>query len=696
MLRWLLLPLFLLSISSALAQENDGRLYNPPGLEMRGWLDRNLRTRRQRVDDTGGVTDMVPPGASSTVVVERRATEVVQTLLPIIFFDVGEARFAARYRLIGSPAISGGYADTTPVNVKMSEASFGEDPSIQQRTAKYYELVDIVGCRLRRYPDARLRLEGGYSGESGESAELATRRAETVRDHLVTMWGIAPERITLLAPRRVCTAEASLLRQEEGRRVVFLCDDPRVLQPVRFDMLMANEMMLNLQFTVMPRFEAQDIRDMELSVGIGDALVYRGSLPVSRDSSVYHYHGITPIMWAVDNPSTLNEQIVAQVVVTLNDGRRFLSNQSKLAFAEQRKPSTERSVSSRRLVFELPYFDWRDTTITAIQSPMLALMVHSIDSALAAPRSAEDLMEDLYPEDADAMMAEAVATAKPVEPPVVEADTAVAVDTVAVESAEMDPEESNEVVTDTSVAPIEPYEEFESDYRYVPPHRTVISTKPRLVIAAGADPTEGFDTDITPYLSMNSFEPWRAMSNVVMQPLLDRANPPRMLMVAGEEIDDKEAQMAWLGFDVEQQMESMMAEQRARIEKIEADTAFFSSENPVNQLREQRMTDLARGRRVAMQSLFLRSGFADTARVAIRLDDDGRDYNGGMNRYVLSALGASGLTLPERRYAARRVTVTLRFDPEYRYTSDSDGSEPDKALPAPDSAGGESDHTSPR
>lgn len=659
------------------AQPNDdGRLYNPPGLEMHGWLDRSLRRPR---GENGEEMTRNSGGSSTTVLVERQARTVVQPLLPMMFFNVGESRLAPRYRLITSPAISGGYADTTPVVVKVSEASFGEGLGGQSNTNKYYELLDIIGCRLRRYPDAHLQIEGDYSGEPGESPELATLRAEAVRGHLLTMWGIAPDRIELLKPRQLCAPDALGLRQEEARRVLFLCDEPRVLQPVRFDVLMTNDMLLNLQFAILPRFSSQDIRDLELSVVIGDGLIYRNSIPVSRDSSSYRLHGIVPIMWAIDDPQMLNEQIVAQVVVTLNDGRKFLSNEAKLAFAERRVPTRESDFRVESQQFELPFYDWRDTTISPLQSPMLALMVHGIDSLLSVPRFADSAtlsMDEALSRASSAMEAARVQldsaqqTADAVDDssdgeeyaedaPAIDSATVVegAVDPVAVDSTTViEGSDSVETIFDNPLS------------HYGAPVRTLVSTTPRLVITTGVDATETYDVDITSFLSLGSFEPWRELGSYVIKPLMDRSNPPRMLLVDGEELDDRATQMAWLGFDIEEQMGSMMQDQRARFEKAErADSALTDLESPVYQRMQQRSSDLVRGRANAMRDVLIRAGFTDTARVRIVVDTSGPGRSRAWNRSMMGMGARENLLLPEWRYASRVSIVSLRLDPEYSY-----------------------------
>lgn len=93
-------------------------------------------------------------------------------------------------------------------------------------------LLDTIGARMRLFGEARLDLWGSSSAD--ESPELATRRVQSVRRHLIEHWGIAPDR--LLAhdgPGPLeRSSEASADGRADNRRVEIVASDPAILAPI--------------------------------------------------------------------------------------------------------------------------------------------------------------------------------------------------------------------------------------------------------------------------------------------------------------------------------------------------------------------------------------------------------------------------------------------------------------------------------
>lgn len=679
----LLLLLLLLPAASAFAQFDDGRLYNPPGLEMRARLTRDLGGGGSRHDEGDPNRS-----SSTTITIRRQEYYMSQPLLPAIFFDVASARFPSRYRFIRTPAISGGYVDTMPIPVKVSETTFGEGLSMNENISKYYELLDIVGYRMRRYPDAHLTLEGGYSSEPGEEAALATGRAEAVQDHLVTMWGINPDRIELLDPVKGCSAEALPMEQEEARHVFLFSNEPRLLEPVRFGLVLTEDLLLYFDFAITPRFAAGDIRDMEMSVAIGDALIYRSSLPVNPDSTSYRFHGVVPIIWLLDDPIGLREEVTGQVVITLNDGRKFLSNQTKLAFAEERQIAESHDDEGSKYEFELPYFGWRDTVPGKLQAPMLAQAVNNIVRTLSdSAREERARLDSIYKLAEMAIDSSAKESdtewSKP-EEYVPEPDHSEYESTEA-ESLEPESMEPAPEALDTTSVPALPVgvdtavaAEVDTavlvDPEEMIPHVHVDSVA-RVHISATTDFIEASDIDISPYLSLRGRNFRREIGQMIVKPLIDRANPPRMIIVGEEELDNDAVQMAWFGFNIDEVEEEQRAARRKYEAQIEGeDSVFFDESNPRYQSMIEREQRIVAGRVRTTRDLLLRAGLADTSRVHLRLDTNDYDYSergGAFNQRREQELYR--YMSPEQRLAGRVVVLTLRLDPEWITTPADEG-----------------------
>lgn len=100
----------------------------------------------------------------------------------------------------------------------------------------YRHLLNIIGKRMNERQQAKLNLIGTNSNVNSEknNRELSLRRAESVKNYLVSSWGIDPNRITVKAvnlpnaPANNTTVEG----QEENRRVEIYTDDYEVLEPI--------------------------------------------------------------------------------------------------------------------------------------------------------------------------------------------------------------------------------------------------------------------------------------------------------------------------------------------------------------------------------------------------------------------------------------------------------------------------------
>ena len=166
---------------------------------------------------------LLPAAATAQSTSFGAAPTVHETpLLPMIFFEQGSDAIPDRYQQLDGPAESGHYDETSAIDE--------EDGDI----AKYYQILDIVGFRLLRYPAATITLRGEYADESGESEALARDRAGAVKEYIERVWRIAPERIALQAPLKGSRSSDLRATHEEARRVVIASETPGVLCPVRF------------------------------------------------------------------------------------------------------------------------------------------------------------------------------------------------------------------------------------------------------------------------------------------------------------------------------------------------------------------------------------------------------------------------------------------------------------------------------
>ena len=174
----------------------------------------NVDVRPLRADGT-------PIDSLARVVIEETEVEESFPLLPYVFFSEGSSSLELTRLLLIEPS------DT---------ATFDEKRLPAATIPIYQHVLNIVGSRMRRTPQAKLILVGTNSGTGVEANNLALSqaRAEAVRNYFIRVWGIEPDRITVRArnlpssPSNNATSEG----QEENRRVELYSNAPEILRPV--------------------------------------------------------------------------------------------------------------------------------------------------------------------------------------------------------------------------------------------------------------------------------------------------------------------------------------------------------------------------------------------------------------------------------------------------------------------------------
>lgn len=114
--------------------------------------------------------------------IERRFLSEVHPLLNYIFFEENKADIPARYSKIYDYQTK-----TYDVNRSRSEGVI----------TIYRDILNILGQRMRNTPTSEISLKGFVSASSNESGnlELANSRANKIKDYLMQVWKIDPQRI---------------------------------------------------------------------------------------------------------------------------------------------------------------------------------------------------------------------------------------------------------------------------------------------------------------------------------------------------------------------------------------------------------------------------------------------------------------------------------------------------------------------
>jgi outer membrane protein OmpA-like peptidoglycan-associated protein len=161
---------------------------------------------------------------SDTLYVRRNQTIIteVHPLLNYIFFDSASGNIPRRYQQRDGAAIA-----------TFDETSIRSTNNLDI----YYNVLDIIGARLRSYTGSIVTLTGTQPDKSPGSdgrTDLADQRARNVADYLADRWGIERRRIEVES--RLMPATPSNPDKPEGaqenRRVEIATNDPRVIAPV--------------------------------------------------------------------------------------------------------------------------------------------------------------------------------------------------------------------------------------------------------------------------------------------------------------------------------------------------------------------------------------------------------------------------------------------------------------------------------
>jgi outer membrane protein OmpA-like peptidoglycan-associated protein len=94
--------------------------------------------------------------------------------------------------------------------------------------------IDIIGNRMKEYPNAELNITGTYDGKDETNKELPMQRAEFVKNYLVCSYNINSDLIHVKGTG--IPEKSSTINVEDGiaenRRIEFSSSNPKILEPI--------------------------------------------------------------------------------------------------------------------------------------------------------------------------------------------------------------------------------------------------------------------------------------------------------------------------------------------------------------------------------------------------------------------------------------------------------------------------------
>ena len=360
-----------------LGQDVEEDLYFPPKLNI------GVVTGERGMSYLSGTEGMPAVTGSHELIMRWRIRSKRIDFLPMVFFDQGSSAIPDRYQLFTGSSDAQKYKEWNETLKK-----FGASDDI---SPKYYEVLNILGSRMTLLPASTITLEGGYSPEPGEDAEIAYERSEVVREYLINIWRIAPERISLLPARRMADSADHMMKQEEGRRVIIGTNDWRLLRPVRYQELSYGKESMFILFTISlePQMRPEEIANITLLIASEEELLSRTELPVSIDSSTYHYIGL----WLLPRqPASLRSRMTVEAIVetyggktrksntvyipVIGDGKKRDDDEEFARYSEMIDPN---GVSDGSVLF----FESGDTSLGKLQYQMLEKMLEGFRNTIS-------------------------------------------------------------------------------------------------------------------------------------------------------------------------------------------------------------------------------------------------------------------------------------------------------------------------
>lgn len=145
-----------------------------------------------------------------------------QPILNYIFFDENSYQLPEKYKQL---------------SIKQAE-DFKIESLYRCKTLEtYYQILNIVGYRLKNNPNANIKIVGcnGDIFTELNNITLSRNRANTVYNYLTAIWGIDPSRIKVSfqnLPTNFSYPNNQKEKQQENRRVEIIADDYSIFEPI--------------------------------------------------------------------------------------------------------------------------------------------------------------------------------------------------------------------------------------------------------------------------------------------------------------------------------------------------------------------------------------------------------------------------------------------------------------------------------
>lgn len=290
--------------------------------------------------------------------VEERISRRMSPLLPIVFFDHNSYEIPKRY-----------------IKLTKDDAENYQKPQIAAGNAldNYYNVLNIIGSRMKAYPKAKLKITGTNSGIADEknNKNLSQNRAQAIRDYLVNIWNIDPERLSVSSRNLPEKASSSKVLDgvEENRRVEFASDTWEVTAPsiLQDTMRIVNPPSIRFKPEVIA---SEGIDSWKINTISGPDLINNIN-GKSNISAYYDWH----INSDIAAKSLLKSDFASNLSVTDNSGETYSTNLKKLPVeVKTYKNDDSESKDTIRNIYDLILFDFDKAALSGDNQKIINLI----------------------------------------------------------------------------------------------------------------------------------------------------------------------------------------------------------------------------------------------------------------------------------------------------------------------------------
>ena len=333
----------------------------------------------------------IPP--SGSIAAQHDTLKIINTLvldesplLNYVFFDYNKADLNAKYHLLENTAQTLDF-DETKINNPLD---------------KYYHVLNVVGSRLSKHPDAKVTLTGCNCNKNDEHSNkaLSLRRAKSAADYLTSVWGVGADRIEIKS--RNLPEKLSSIRTPEGlmenQRVEITSNNDAILQPIKSVIVERNYTPAVGDFDVQVSAE-EGLSFWRFSAWADEDTLYSSEMQNMPDDD-YYWNWITKSGEKLHDLSSINYGLL----VCDKDDETFQSAPKRIVVQEHSINSMAATINDDKIVekYSLILFDFNSSSFGEKNDAQLTKVVESFrahdSSEVAVFGFCDDIGDEKYNE----------------------------------------------------------------------------------------------------------------------------------------------------------------------------------------------------------------------------------------------------------------------------------------------------------